>query len=81
MELTKSTEGEHEENKARRGGSRPGKRPNLNRDFAAGHAKIMSDYFVENPVYHEDLFRRRFQMSNNSIGRSYKSDPVSSAAV
>jgi hypothetical protein len=45
------------------GGSRIGRRPNLNRNHAAGHEQIFRDYFAENAVYDEKLFRRRFRMS------------------
>ena len=39
------------------------KEPNLNRDFQAAHERIMKDDFVEQSVYPEALFRRRFRMS------------------
>ena len=45
------------------GGSRPGRAPNINRDFEAGHVQILNDYFSENPKYGPRLFRRRFRMS------------------
>ncbi|OEL23754.1 hypothetical protein BAE44_0015227, partial [Dichanthelium oligosanthes] len=34
----------------------------INRDHAAGHARIMSDYFNDNPVYTDYHFRRRYRM-------------------
>jgi len=34
----------------------------INRDHAAGHQAIMRDYFGDNPVYSDELFRRRFRM-------------------
>ena len=46
------------------GGSRIGRAPNLNRDAPAGHERLMKDYFVDVPVYGEQLFRRRFRMSS-----------------
>jgi hypothetical protein len=44
------------------GGSRPGRMPNLPRDFEAGYNRLFTDYFAENPVYPDHLFRRRFRM-------------------
>ena len=42
----------------RRGGSVPSHIV-IERDHAAGHARIMADYFVPNPVYTDYQFRRR----------------------
>jgi hypothetical protein len=53
----------------RRGGSKPGKRPNLNRCFEMGNANILRDYFVDDPVYSDELFRRRFRMSKGLFHR------------
>ena len=33
------------------------------RDRVSGHSRMLNDYFVENPVYDETLFRRRFRLS------------------
>ena len=33
------------------------------RDQVSGHSRLLNDYFVENPVYDETLFRRRFRLS------------------
>ena len=33
------------------------------RDRVSGHSRLLNDYFVENPVYDETLFRRRFCLS------------------
>ena len=33
------------------------------RDRVSGHSRLLNDYFVENPVYDETLFRRRFRLS------------------
>ena len=33
------------------------------RDRVSGHSRLLNDYFVENPVYDETLFRRRFHLS------------------
>ena len=38
------------------------RRPNIFRDFAAGHARIFGDYFAHDPVYSPNIFRRRFRM-------------------
>ncbi|KAE8974234.1 hypothetical protein PR003_g19319 [Phytophthora rubi] len=46
----------------KRGGSRPGRSPNAKRDHAAGHQRLLLDYFASEPVYNERLFRRRFRM-------------------
>lgn len=52
-----------------RGGSRPGKRPNLQRDHRGGHERIMKDYFIERPVFTDVHFRRRFRMSRSVFAR------------
>jgi hypothetical protein len=44
------------------GGSRLGKRANIDREREVGHERIMKDYFGENPVYPPHIFRRRFRM-------------------
>ena len=44
------------------GGSRKGKLPNKNRDFAAGHDRLYNDYFNTSTVYDENDFHRRFRM-------------------
>ena len=46
----------------RHGGSRPGRQPNINRERVLGAKRIYSDYFSQNPVYNDRLFRRRFRM-------------------
>ena len=33
------------------------------RDRVSGHSRLLNDYFVENPVYDETLFHRRFRLS------------------
>ena len=33
------------------------------RDGVSGNSQLLNDYFVENPVYDETLFRRRFRLS------------------
>ena len=33
------------------------------RDRVSGHSRLLNDYFVENPVYDETLFSRRFRLS------------------
>ncbi|XP_014756074.1 uncharacterized protein LOC106866423 [Brachypodium distachyon] len=49
-------------NARRRRGSVPGRQV-INRDIAAGHARLFKDYFARHPVYGPSYFRRRFQMS------------------
>jgi hypothetical protein len=44
------------------GGSRPGKRANIDREREIGHDRIMKDYFGEDPVYPPHIFQRHFQM-------------------
>ena len=50
-------------------GSRIGRSPNIDRNFAEGHSRIVKDYLSENPVYSESLFRRRFRMSSRLFRR------------
>ncbi|XP_076881329.1 uncharacterized protein LOC143529406 [Bidens hawaiensis] len=35
----------------------------LNRDREAGHERLVADYFGDNPVYDEKMFKRRFRLS------------------
>lgn len=46
----------------KRGGSRPGRRPNLPGDRVAADLRIRQDYFDRVPLYGEKLFTRRFRM-------------------
>ncbi|KAE8996242.1 hypothetical protein PR003_g18914 [Phytophthora rubi] len=55
--------------KRKRGGSKPGKAANLDRDFEAAHARLWKDYFSENPTYPAGLFRRRNRMSRDLFVR------------
>ena len=41
------------------------RKPNIKRDFVAGHARLYADYFAPNPVYGPALFHRRFRMSKS----------------
>jgi hypothetical protein len=43
-------------------GSRPGKSPNIDRHRHKMHARMMSDYFADEPVYGPNFFRRRYRM-------------------
>jgi hypothetical protein len=43
-------------------GSRPGKSPNIDRHRHEMHARMMSDYFADEPVYGPSFFRRRYRM-------------------
>ena len=45
------------------GGSKPGKQPNLLRDFEGSYQRLWSHYFSEEPLYGEETFRRRFRMA------------------
>jgi hypothetical protein len=49
---------EEEQSKPRRG-SVIGRQV-VARDRLSGHARLMEDYFVPNPVYDDDFFRRRY---------------------
>ncbi|CEO99784.1 DDE Tnp4 domain-containing protein [Plasmodiophora brassicae] len=53
----------------KRGGSRPGRSANLERDREAGAARIYLDYFSDNPVYGDRVFRRRFRMRRELFKR------------
>ena len=43
-------------------GSHTDRRVNIDCGAGKGHRRIFEDYFAENPVYDERLFRRRFRM-------------------
>ena len=47
---------------SRHGGSRPGRKHNIDRGHQMGANRIYLDYFSHNPVYNDRLFRRRFRM-------------------
>ena len=38
------------------------KSANIDREMETGHARIFADYFSDNPVFNEKLFRRRYRM-------------------
>lgn len=68
----------HESNapaKKSSGGSKIGKSPNRERDLDGGHQRIIRDYFSENPVYPEEVFRRRFRMSSRLFRRLLREIP------
>jgi hypothetical protein len=46
----------------RHGGSDPGKAPNKERDFARANNQFYKDYFSEEPLQTEAVFRRRYRM-------------------
>lgn len=50
-------------------GSRIGRSPNLKRDFASAHDRIIADYFADDPVYPAEVFERRFRMSREMFVR------------
>jgi hypothetical protein len=61
---------EEEQNKV--GGSKPGKAPNKDRDFAMAHDRLVQDYFSgENSIYNEVDFERRFRVSRPVFNRIY----------
>ncbi|XP_058818910.1 uncharacterized protein LOC131693340 [Topomyia yanbarensis] len=45
-----------------RGGSQPGKRPNIDRRAEEGAIRLFKDYFSETPIYTDEQFRRRYRM-------------------
>ena len=45
------------------GGSKPGKQPNILRDFEGSYQRLLSHYFAAQPLYSEETFRRRFRMA------------------
>ena len=61
-----------EDEKAKHGGSKPGKQPNIQRDFKLGHTSIIRDYFSDNPIYPVQNFRRRFRMPKRLFTRIYE---------
>ncbi|XP_042404757.1 putative nuclease HARBI1 [Zingiber officinale] len=48
--------------RAQSSSSRTQRRRYLNRDREVGHARLFNDYFSDDPVYPDDIFRRRFRM-------------------
>ena len=47
----------------RRGGSAPGRRKCKPRQRMEGYCMLYADYFADNPLHGETVFRRRFRMS------------------
>ncbi|KAJ9564255.1 hypothetical protein OSB04_000221 [Centaurea solstitialis] len=45
------------------------KAPNIDRGRVEANARLMADYFDENPTYPEKTFKRRFRMSRNLFTR------------
>ena len=54
------------------GGSRPGKSQNIERGRVLYHDLLMQDYFVDEPIYSAQLFRRRFRMRRELFERIKK---------
>ncbi|CAM6094363.1 unnamed protein product [Calypogeia fissa] len=46
----------------KRGGLRPGKSGNIDRERVDGHNRIYRDYFRDNATYTDAIFRRRYRM-------------------
>ena len=57
--------GDDDEDKyqASHGGSKPGKQPNLCRDFEGSYQRLWYHYLSAEPLYGEETFRRRFRMA------------------
>jgi hypothetical protein len=53
----------HSDAKPRRGGSAPGRRKSKPRQRLEGYCIFYADYFVDDPLHGEVVFRRRFRMS------------------
>ena len=71
VELASSSDEEIEDS---RGGSRPGKAPNKNRDFVGAFSKLVNDYFNgTESVYNESDFERRFRMPRSVFNRVWTS--------
>ena len=59
-----------EDEKERRGrGSRPGKMPNRRRDFEHAAQRLFSQYLSDDPLYDDDMFRRRYRVSRRIYRR------------
>lgn len=41
----------------------------INRDREGAHARLYNDYFADNPLYNEAMFRRKFRMSRSLLVR------------
>ncbi|XP_062021056.1 uncharacterized protein LOC133737540 [Rosa rugosa] len=54
---------------SRRRGSQPGRTPNEERFRESRGKDMMEDYFVERPVFSEEVFRTRYRMSHNVFNR------------
>ena len=65
-------EGERLERTPSHGGSRVGKRGNIERNHVQAHARLMQDYFLEHSTYTAEQFRRRFRMSKSVYFRVYE---------
>ncbi|KAE8986670.1 hypothetical protein PR003_g23720 [Phytophthora rubi] len=67
------SEDSDDEEEPRRGGSRPGKLPNIDR-LAGFYAELFyRDYFSASPTYNGEHFRRRFRM-NRDLFKKFASD-------
>ena len=49
--------------KPRRGGSAPGRRKCKARQRAEGYCILYADYFADNPIHCDTVFRRHFRMN------------------
>lgn len=54
-----------------RGGSRPGKRPNINRERALLGDILHRQYFSTDPIYDHSAFRRRYRVSRDVFDRLF----------
>ena len=54
------------------GGSRPGKKANIDRAEAKGAALLYHDYFSESPTYRQEVFKRRYRLPRSLFLRVHK---------
>ena len=61
--------------KLKHGGSRPGKAPNLNMDFAGAYKTVVHQYFSgADSLYNEELFEQRFGCPRVVVDRLIRGD-------
>ena len=73
-DLFSSDDSDNSDEKGQWGGSRPGKSPNVVRDFAGAEAMLIRHYFSgEESLYNEEIFELRFGSPRCVIHRVYQS--------
>ena len=51
------------------GGSKVGRKPNINRGILDGEIKLYADYFAQDCVYDANIFKRRFRISKERFNK------------